>query len=86
MREYGIDLMERIDGMSWRRFSALARNLSPFGAAAGSVMPALLSQGGTQLYHRVFFSPKGPMMYGAGSSAPTRYVPGVRCRKMASPF
>ncbi len=34
MREYGIDLMERIDGMSWRRFSALARNLSPFGAAA----------------------------------------------------
>lgn len=34
MRDYGIDLMEQIDRMSWRRFVSLARNLSPFGAAA----------------------------------------------------
>ena len=34
LRDYGIDLMERIGDMSWRRFAALARNLSPFGAAA----------------------------------------------------
>ncbi len=34
MRDYGIDLAERIDGMSWRQFANLARNLSPFGATA----------------------------------------------------
>ena len=34
MRDYGIDLAERIDGMSWRQFANLARNLSPFGAVA----------------------------------------------------
>ncbi|MBQ9301292.1 MAG: hypothetical protein IJ214_12375 [Clostridia bacterium] len=34
MRDYGIDLAERIDSMSWRQFAALARNLSPHGAAA----------------------------------------------------
>lgn len=33
-RDYGIDLRERLDGMSWRRFSVLLRNLSPCGAAA----------------------------------------------------
>ena len=33
-RDYGIDLAEQIDGMSWRKFAALARNLSPFGAVA----------------------------------------------------
>ena len=34
MRDYGIDLAERIDKISWRQFAALARNLSPDGAAA----------------------------------------------------
>lgn len=34
LRDYGIDLMEQIDGMSWRRFTVLFRNLSPFGAVA----------------------------------------------------
>lgn len=29
-----MDLMERLDGMSWRRFLNLVRNLSPLGAAA----------------------------------------------------
>ena len=33
-RDYGIDLTERLDRMSWRRFSALLRNLSPWGAVA----------------------------------------------------
>lgn len=33
-RDYGIDLMEQIDLMSWRRFVALFRNLSPYGVAA----------------------------------------------------
>ena len=37
MRDYGIDLAERIDGMSWRRFAALARNLSPSGATAAAI-------------------------------------------------
>ena len=37
MRDYGIDLAERIDGMSWRQFANLARNLSPFGAVAARV-------------------------------------------------
>lgn len=29
MREYGIDLRKEIPSMSWRRFNALLRNLSP---------------------------------------------------------
>lgn len=33
-REYGIVLMEQIDGMSWRQFANLVRNLSPYGAVA----------------------------------------------------
>ena len=33
-RDYGIDLMEQIDKISWRRFTALFRNLSPYGAVA----------------------------------------------------
>lgn len=36
-RDYGIDLMERLDGMSWRRFTALFRNLSAYGAVASRV-------------------------------------------------
>ena len=42
MREYGIDLMERIDGMSWRRFACLIRGLSPGSAAAGAAERAAL--------------------------------------------
>lgn len=34
LRDYGIDLMEQIDQMSWRRFVALFRNISPYGATA----------------------------------------------------
>ena len=34
LRDYGIDLMQQIDTMSWRRFTALFRNLSPYGAVA----------------------------------------------------
>ena len=37
MRDYGIDLVEQIDAMSWRRFTALFRNLSPYGAVASRV-------------------------------------------------
>ena len=33
-RDYGMNLGEALDGMSWRRFSVLVRHLSPFGAAA----------------------------------------------------
>ena len=33
-RDYGIDLRERLEHMSWRRFSVLLRNLSPYGAVA----------------------------------------------------
>ena len=33
-RDYGINLMEQIDFMSWRRFTVLFRNLSPYGAVA----------------------------------------------------
>ena len=36
-RDYGLDLREALDGMSWRRFSVLVRHLSPFGAAAQAV-------------------------------------------------
>lgn len=34
LRDYGIDLMEQLDTMSWRRFTALFRNISPYGAVA----------------------------------------------------
>ena len=34
-RDYGIDLVEQIDRMSWRRFKTLLANVSPFGAIAG---------------------------------------------------
>ena len=34
LRDYGIDLVEQLDVMSWRRFTTLFRNLSPFGAIA----------------------------------------------------
>jgi len=34
MRDYGIDLVEQLDVMSWRRFTSLFRNLSPYGAVA----------------------------------------------------
>lgn len=37
MRDYGIDLVEQIDFMTWRKFSILFRNLSPFGAVASRV-------------------------------------------------
>ncbi|MBR6861173.1 MAG: hypothetical protein IKM73_07630 [Acidaminococcaceae bacterium] len=36
-RDYGIDLMEQLDGMSWRRFTALFRNLSAYGAVASRI-------------------------------------------------
>ena len=34
LRDYGIDLMEQLEHMSWRRFVVLYRNLSPYGATA----------------------------------------------------
>ncbi|MBR3795960.1 MAG: hypothetical protein IKK34_08030 [Clostridia bacterium] len=34
LRDYGIDLVEQLDGMTWRRFLILCRNLSPNGAVA----------------------------------------------------
>lgn len=37
LRDYGINLVEQIDTMSWRRFTALFRNLSPYGAVASRV-------------------------------------------------
>lgn len=37
MRDYQIDLVEQIDTMSWRRFSTLFRNLSPYGAVASRI-------------------------------------------------
>ncbi len=37
LRDYGIDLVEQIDVMSWRRFSILFRNLSPYGATAARI-------------------------------------------------
>lgn len=33
-RDYGIDLVEQLDHMSWRRFVTLLNNLSPYGAVA----------------------------------------------------
>lgn len=33
-RDYGINLMEHIDTMSWRRFVTLYSNLSSYGATA----------------------------------------------------
>ncbi|MCR5006940.1 MAG: bacteriophage Gp15 family protein [Clostridiales bacterium] len=37
MRDYGIDLVEQIDVISWRKFAALFRNLSPYGATAARI-------------------------------------------------
>ena len=34
MRDYGIDLVEQLPDMTWRRFLALCQNLSPHGAVA----------------------------------------------------
>lgn len=36
-RDYGINLVEQIDHMSWRRFIALVNNLSPYGAVAACI-------------------------------------------------
>lgn len=36
-RDYGINLVEQIDVLSWRRFSVLFGNLSPYGAVAEKV-------------------------------------------------
>lgn len=33
-RDYGIDLVEQLDKMSWRRFRILLRNINPYGAVA----------------------------------------------------
>lgn len=38
MRDYHIDLVEQIDTLSWRRFSILFRNLSPYGAVASRII------------------------------------------------
>lgn len=37
LRDYGIDLMEQLDSMTWRRFVNLFHNLSPYGAVASRV-------------------------------------------------
>ena len=37
MRDYGIDLMDELDSMSWRRFLVLFSNLNPYGAVATKV-------------------------------------------------
>ncbi len=37
MRDYGIELTEQIDRMSWRRFTVLFRNLNPYGATASRI-------------------------------------------------
>ena len=34
MRDYGINLVEHIHGMTWRLFMVLCSNLSPYGAVA----------------------------------------------------
>ena len=34
MRDYGINLVEQIENMTWRRFMVLCSNLSPYGAVA----------------------------------------------------
>lgn len=34
MRDYGINLMEQLENMTWRRFQVLFSNLSPYGATA----------------------------------------------------
>lgn len=36
-RDYGINLMEQIDTMSWRRFLVLLNNLNPHGAVAAVI-------------------------------------------------
>lgn len=33
-RDYGIDLTEQIDKITWRKFVVLFKNLSPYGATA----------------------------------------------------
>lgn len=35
LREYGIDLMEQMESMTWRRFLCLTKNLSAQSAVAG---------------------------------------------------
>ena len=37
MRDYGIDLMDQLDHISWRRFLVLFQNLNPYGAVATRV-------------------------------------------------
>lgn len=37
IRDYRIDLMEQLDGMSWRRFLVLLNNLSPHGAVSAQI-------------------------------------------------
>lgn len=37
MRDYGIDLIEQLDRLTWRRFTILFRNLSPYGATASAI-------------------------------------------------
>lgn len=39
-RDYQIDLVERLDQMSWRKFLALVNNLSPYGSVASSIQAA----------------------------------------------
>lgn len=34
LRDYNIQLVEQIGRISWRKFTALLRNLSPYGAVA----------------------------------------------------
>lgn len=36
-RDYGINLMEQIDTMSWRRFVVLLNNLNPHGSVAATI-------------------------------------------------
>ncbi|NLI05382.1 MAG: hypothetical protein GX483_09010 [Actinomycetaceae bacterium] len=36
-RDYGMDLSQVLDVISWRRFKVLMDNLSPFGAVATSI-------------------------------------------------
>ena len=37
IRDYGIDLVEQLDSLSWRRFVVLLNNLSPYGAVATQI-------------------------------------------------
>lgn len=40
LRDYGVDLAEQLDTMTWRRFRALLNNLSPYGAVAARIRQA----------------------------------------------